>query len=164
MVAVTDVVNLEKQGEIALIKINNPPVNALGFMVRKGLVDGLAAAIKDSEVKGIVIICEGRTFIAGADISEFGKPIKEPWLNIVLEDIENSPKPVTAAIHGTALGGGLEIAMTCHFRIALASAKFGQPEVKIGLIPGAAGTQRLPRIVGVEKALKMIVIGDPIGA
>lgn len=164
MVAITDVVNLEKQGEIALIKINNPPVNALGFQVRKGIVDGLAAAIKDKDVKGVVIICEGRTFIAGADISEFGKPIKEPWLNIVLDDLEKSPKPVTAAIHGTALGGGLEIAMTCHFRIAIASAKFGQPEVKIGLIPGAAGTQRLPRVVGVEKALKMIAIGDPIGA
>jgi 3-hydroxyacyl-CoA dehydrogenase len=164
MVAITEVVNLEKQGEIALIKINNPPVNALGFLVRKGIVDGLAAAIKDDEVKGIVIICEGRTYIAGADISEFGKPIKEPWLNIVLDDIENSPKPITAAIHGTALGGGLEVAMACHFRIAVESAKFGQPEVKIGLIPGAAGTQRLPRIVGVEKALKMIAIGNPIGS
>jgi 3-hydroxyacyl-CoA dehydrogenase len=164
MVAITDVVSLENQGEIAVIIVDNPPVNALGVQVRKGLADGITAAIKDDSVKGIVILCKGRTFIAGADITGFGKPPKEPGLNIVLDTIENSTKPVIPAIHGTALGGGLEVSMACHYRVAVASAKFGQPEVKIGLIPGAAGTQRLPRIVGPEKALKMIAIGDPIGA
>jgi len=164
MVAITDVVSLENHGEIAVITVDNPPVNALGVKVRKGLADGITAAIKDDSVKGIVILCKGRTFIAGADITEFGKPAKEPGLNIVLDTIENSTKPVIPAIHGTALGGGLEVSMACHFRVAVASAKFGQPEVKIGLIPGAAGTQRLPRIVGPEKALKMIAIGDPIDA
>jgi 3-hydroxyacyl-CoA dehydrogenase len=164
MVAITDVVNLEKQDGIALVLVNNPPVNALSVGVRKGIADGFSQAIEDGDVKGIVIACEGRTFIAGADITEFGKPPKDPWLDVVLDIIENSPKPTVAAIHGTALGGGLELAMTCHFRVAAPTAQFGQPEIKLGLLPGAGGTQRLPRIVGVEKALKMITIGDPIGS
>ena len=164
MVAITDVVNLEKQDEIAIVIVNSPPVNALSVGVRKGIADGFKQAIDDEAVKGIVIRCEGRTFIAGADITEFGKPPKDPWLDVVLDIIENSPKPTVAAIHGTALGGGLELAMTCHFRVAAPSAQFGQPEIKLGLLPGAGGTQRLPRIVGVEKALKMITIGDPIRA
>ena len=164
MVAITDVVNLEKQDEIAIVIVNSPPVNALSIGVRKGIADGFKQAIDDEAVKGIVIRCEGRTFIAGADITEFGKPPKDPWLDVVLDIIENSPKPTVAAIHGTALGGGLELAMTCHFRVAAPSAQFGQPEIKLGLLPGAGGTQRLPRIVGVEKALKMITIGDPIRA
>ena len=111
-----------------------------------------------------VIVCAGRTFIAGADITEFGKPPQEPGLHEVLDLIEQSPKPVVAAIHGTALGGGLEVALACHYRVGVKSARFGLPEVKLGLLPGAGGTQRLPRVVGVGKALQMIVSGDPIGA
>src|SRR6201994_4019847 len=121
-------------------------------------------AIADSSVKAIVLTCAGRTFIAGADITEFGKPPKPPGLNEVLSEMENTPKPVIAAIHGTALGGGLEVALACHYRVATKEAKLGLPEVKLGLLPGAGGTQRLPRAVGPELAVKMIVGGDPISA
>src|SRR6201994_2551354 len=121
-------------------------------------------AIADSSVKAIVLTCAGRTFIAGANTPDFGKPPKPPALNDVLAEIENSPKPVVAAIHGTALGGGLEVTLACHFRVATKDAKLGLPEVKLGLLPGAGGTQRLPRAVGPELAVKMIVGGDPIGA
>jgi len=124
----------------------------------------VTAACEDPGVKAIVIICRGRTFMAGADITEFGRPPMAPGLGQVLEIIEASQKPVIAAIHGTAFGGGLETALTCHFRIAVASARLGLPEVKLGLLPGAGGTQRLPRVVGAEKALKMITGGNPIGA
>ena len=110
------------------------------------------------------MLCAGRTFIAGADITEFGKPPKSPGLDEVLTEMENCPKPIVAAIHGTALGGGLEVALACHFRVATKDAKLGLPEVKLGLLPGAGGTQRLPRAVGPELAVKMIVGGDPIGA
>ncbi|MCP4754329.1 MAG: 3-hydroxyacyl-CoA dehydrogenase [Proteobacteria bacterium] len=164
MVAITEVVDLEKQGDIAVLSIDNPPVNALGFAVRKGIADGLSTAAKDESVKAVVIVCRGRTFMAGADIREFGQPPKNPGLGEVLEIIEACDKPVIAAIHGTAFGGGLETALACHFRVAVTSAKFGLPEVKLGLLPGAGGTQRLPRVVGVEKALKMISSGDPIGS
>jgi len=163
MVAVTDMVDFEIRDEIGLIIVDNPPVNALSYNVRKGLADGLVMAEKDENVKAVVIICRGRTFIAGADIREFGQPPKGPAVNFS-GSIETCSKPVIAAIHGTAFGGGLELSMTCHFRIAVPTAQFGQPEVKIGIIPGAGGTQRLPRIVGIEKALDMIVVGDPIGA
>src|ERR1700753_1594945 len=121
-------------------------------------------AIADPEVKAIVLTCGGRTFIAGADITEFGKPPKPPGLQEVLPEIETSRKPVVAAIHGPALGGGLEVALACHFRVATKEARLGLPEVKLGLLPGAGGTQRLPRAVGPELAVKMIVGGDPIGA
>ncbi len=164
MTAITDVVNLDKEGEIAVLSINNPPVNALGIAVRQGIADGVTAACKDEGVTAIVIICQGRTFMAGADITKFGKPPREPGLGRVLEIIESSRKPIIAAIHGTAFGGGLETALTCHFRVAVDSARLGLPEVKLGLLPGAGGTQRLPRVVGVEKALKMITSGNPIGA
>ncbi len=164
MVEVTDVVQLEKQEGIAIISVNNPPVNALGFGVRKGVADGINMSLEDESVKGIVIVCKGRTFMAGADISEFGKPVQKPILGEVLRIIDACDKPTVAAIHGTAFGGGLELAMSCHFRVAVPTAKFGQPEVKLGLLPGAGGTQRLPRVVGPEKALEMIAIGNPIGA
>src|SRR5207245_7280358 len=114
--------------------------------------------------QAIVIACAGRTFIAGADITEFGKPPADPSLHSVLDLIEGSPKPVVAAIHGTALGGGLEVTLACHYRVGVKDARFGLPEVKLGLLPGAGGTQRLPRVVGVEKALSMMVSGDPIRA
>ncbi|MDY6904133.1 MAG: 3-hydroxyacyl-CoA dehydrogenase NAD-binding domain-containing protein [Thermodesulfobacteriota bacterium] len=157
-------VSLEKQNEVALIRIDNPPVNALGIAVRQGLMDSINALAADDALKAAIIICEGRTFCAGADIKEFGRPPEDPWLPQVLDAIEACPKPVIAAMHGTALGGGLETAMACHFRVALASARMGLPEVKLGLLPGAGGTQRLPRLVGVEKALEMITSGTPVDA
>jgi 3-hydroxyacyl-CoA dehydrogenase len=164
MTAMSKSVDLERRGRVAVLTVNNPPVNALSQHVRQGLADGLKAAAADAGAKAIVIVCAGRTFIAGADITEFGKPPTEPGLHSVLDMIEGSAKPVVAAIHGTALGGGLEVTLACHYRVGAKGARFGLPEVKLGLLPGAGGTQRLPRVVGVEKALQMIVSGDPIGA
>jgi 3-hydroxyacyl-CoA dehydrogenase len=164
MTAITQSVDLERRGRVAVLSVNNPPVNALSHHVRKGLHDGLTQAIGDASVQAIVIVCAGRTFIAGADITEFGKPPAPPSLHDMLGLIESSPKPVVAAVHGTALGGGLEVTLACHYRIGVKDARFGLPEVKLGLLPGAGGTQRLPRVVGVEKALSMMVSGDPIRA
>ena len=164
MVAVTDQVDYNVEQSIAVITINNPPVNALSHGVREGIYKGIETASQDNSVTGIVIYCEGRTFIAGADISEFGSAPKEPHLPAVLTLLDQSNKPVVAAVHGTALGGGLETTLCCNYRVASADAKFGLPEVHLGLLPGAGGTQRLPRIVGVEKALSMVTSGAPIGA
>jgi len=164
MTSVNDVTTIEKDENIAIISLNSPPVNALSASVREGLHKGITEARNDDEIEAIVIICEGRTFIAGADISEFGKEPKGPSLFEVQEFIEDSNKPVIAAIHGTALGGGLEVALTCHYRIAVPSAKCGLPEVNLGLLPGAGGTQRLPRVVGVEKALQMVTSGQHVPA
>jgi len=164
MVAVTDQVDYNVEQTIAVITINNPPVNALSHGVREGIYNGIETAAQDDSVTGIVIYCEGRTFIAGADISEFGSAPKEPHLPAVLTLLDQSTKPVVAAVHGTALGGGLETTLCCNYRVATADAKFGLPEVHLGLLPGAGGTQRLPRIVGVEKALSMVTSGAPIGA
>jgi len=158
----SDVVTYSKQGNIGLITVNNPPVNALANAVRAGIKDGAEKGIADPDIAAVIIICEGRTFIAGADIREFGKPPKEPYLPEVVQIIEDSPKPMIAAIHGTALGGGLEIALGCHFRIAVPSAQVGLPEVKLGLLPGAGGTQRLPRLIGPQAALDIIVSGTPV--
>jgi len=160
----TGPVSYERIGNVAVVTSDNPPVNALGQAVRQGLVDGVERAGQDPEVKAVVIRCEGRTFFAGADIREFGKPPLDPALRRVHEVIEASPKPVVAAIHGTALGGGFETALACHYRIALPTAKVGTPEVNLGLLPGAGGTQRLPRLVGVENALEFVVFGRPVGA
>jgi 3-hydroxyacyl-CoA dehydrogenase len=164
MTAITQSVDLDRRGRVAVITVNNLPVNALSQHVRQGLRDGLKQAAADSAVSAIVIVCAGRTFIAGADITEFGKPPVAPGLHEVLDMIESSSKPVVAAIHGTALGGGLEVTLACHYRVGVKDARFGLPEVKLGLLPGAGGTQRLPRVVGVEKALGMMVSGDPIRA
>ena len=164
MAKITQSVDLSSRGRVAVLTVDNPPVNALSQHVRKGLHDGIKQAIADSAVQAIVIVCSGRTFIAGADITEFGKPPVEPGLHTVLDMIESSPKPVVSAIHGTALGGGLEVTLACHYRVGVKSARFGLPEVKLGILPGAGGTQRLPRVVGPQKALQMIVSGDPIGA
>jgi 3-hydroxyacyl-CoA dehydrogenase len=164
MTAITQSVDLDRRGRVAVLTVNNPPVNALSQHVRQGLDEGLKKAIADAAVSAIVITCAGRTFIAGADITEFGKPPAPPSLHTVLDVIESSAKPVIAAIHGTALGGGLEVTLACHYRVAVKDARFGLPEVKLGLLPGAGGTQRLPRVVGVEKALSMMVSGDPIRA
>ena len=162
--AESSVVTLETSGDVATILIDHPPVNAASHAVRAGLVARLAEANADAAIRAIVLRCAGRTFVAGADITEFGRPPADPWLPAVCDALEASPKPVVAAVHGTALGGGLELALACHGRVALSSAKLGLPEVKLGLIPGAGGTQRLPRVVGVERAFETIVGGEPLPA
>jgi len=162
--ATTAKISTRKHGDVLIVLSNNPPVNALSTPVRQGLVDAIADAEADDSVKAVVIACEGQTFFAGADITEFGKPPMQPWLPVVVDTIENCTKPVVAAIHGTALGGGLEVALACHYRVVDKSAKLGTPEVKLGLLPGAGGTQRLPRVAGVKKALQMCATGNPIGA
>ncbi|MEP1215466.1 MAG: 3-hydroxyacyl-CoA dehydrogenase NAD-binding domain-containing protein [Marinobacter sp.] len=160
----SEVVTYNREGSIGVITVNYPPVNALSHGVRSGLVAALEQGQKDADAKVLLLVCEGRTFIAGADIREFGKPMQEPGLAFVVEQCENSEKPIVAAIHGTALGGGLETALGCHYRVALSSARVGLPEVKLGLLPGAGGTQRLPRLTGAGKALEMITTGDFVAA
>ena len=160
----TTPIRSEREGDVLVVVSDNPPVNALGAAVRQGLLDQMTAGLADPEVKAIVLRCNGRTFFAGADISEFGKPFVGPDLLEVIERIESGDKPVVAAIHGTALGGGCEVALGCHYRIATASARLGTPEVKLGLLPGAGGTQRIPRIAGVALALEMTALGAPITA
>ncbi|TMQ18187.1 MAG: 3-hydroxyacyl-CoA dehydrogenase [Deltaproteobacteria bacterium] len=164
MAAINPVVDLAMDGDIAILSVNHPPVNALSQQVRAGLLDGIRRAIGDAAVRAIVLICDGKTFIAGADITEFGKPPVAPSLAEVEDALEGSPRPVIAAIHGTALGGGLEVALCCHYRVAVPSARCGLPEVNLGLLPGAGGTQRLPRIVGVEQALDMVTSGKHVDA
>jgi 3-hydroxyacyl-CoA dehydrogenase len=164
MAELNAVADLTSEGPIAVLTLNSPPVNALSAPVRDGIAAGLAAVAADDSVQAMVLICAGRTFIAGADITEFGRPPQGASLHKVIETIEAFPKPVVAAIHGTALGGGLETALACHWRVAVPSAKLGLPEVKLGLLPGAGGTQRLPRLVGVPQALEMVTTGSMIGA
>jgi len=164
MTAINEVTDLTVEGDVAVITLNSPPVNALSAKVREGLYEGFKAAGADPAAKAIVLICEGRTFIAGADITEFGGASKGPGLHEVQDMMEGSPKPVVAAIHGTALGGGLEVALCAHYRVAVPSAKVGLPEVNLGLLPGAGGTQRLPRIVGAQKALEMMTSGQHVPA
>lgn len=159
MAAINSVADLARDGEIAVLTLNSPPVNALSAPVRDGLHDGFKQAIADPAVKAIVLICEGRTFIAGADISEFGGARKGASLFDLQMVMEESSKLIVAAIHGTALGGGLEVALCAHYRVAVPSASCGLPEVNLGLLPGGGGTQRLPRLVGVEKALDMMTTG-----
>ncbi|MEM7423350.1 MAG: 3-hydroxyacyl-CoA dehydrogenase NAD-binding domain-containing protein [Pseudomonadota bacterium] len=160
----SDTVKYEVDGEVAVLTVNNPPVNALSQSVRSGIVSGIERANADDAVQAVALLCDGRTFIAGADITEFGKPPKDPHLRTQNEVQENSSKPMVCGMFGTTLGGGLETALSCHYRVAVPSARLGLPEVKLGLIPGAGGTQRLPRLVGIEKAIEMIAGGDPIGA
>jgi 3-hydroxyacyl-CoA dehydrogenase len=157
-------ISTRRHGDILIVTSNNPPVNALGHAVREGLVAAIGEADGDEAVKAVVIVCQGQTFFAGADITEFGKPMQTPMLPQVVDIIENCTKPVVAAIHGTAFGGGLEVALASHYRVAVPSAKLGVPEVKLGLLPGAGGTQRLPRVAGVRKALEMAATGNPISA
>ncbi len=161
---VNEVATLDIEGEVAILTIDSPPVNAFSAKVRQGIARALEQALADERARAVVLLCAGRTFFAGADISEFGKPPVDPSLRDVLAMVEDSPKPVVAAIHGTALGGGLEMALVCHHRLAVPSARFGLPEVNLGLLPGAGGTQRLPRVVGVEKALDLITSGRQFGA
>ncbi|MEO6270987.1 MAG: enoyl-CoA hydratase-related protein, partial [Lautropia sp.] len=151
-------------GNVAVITLDNPPVNGLGFALRTAIVNGLEAAQDDPAVAAIVLIGAGRAFSGGADIREFNSPkaLAEPTLHTVIRAVEASAKPVIAAIHAVAMGGGLELALGCHFRVAVPGAQIALPEVKLGLLPGAGGTQRLPRVVGLETALNMIVSGTPV--
>ena len=166
----SDLVLTSRDGDVGILTVNNPPVNALSPGVPEGIAAGVEQFEKEEAVKAIVLIGGGRTFIAGADIREFGKMTasgegrRGPGFNAILDRIEKSSKPVVAAIHGTALGGGLETAMACHYRVAVPTALVGQPEVKLGIIPGAAGTQRLPRLAGIARAVEMCAGGDPISA
>src|SRR5207302_5698522 len=165
----SELVTLTKDHGIGIITINNPPVNALSPGVPEGIIAAVENAQKDSSIEGIVLIGGGRTFIAGADIKEFGKITsgqkkRDVGLQPMLQALEDCPKPVVCAIHGTACGGGLETAMACHYRVAVPRAQLGQPEIKLGIIPGAGGTQRLPRLVGVAKAVEMCAEGNPITA
>src|SRR5271169_5988855 len=162
----TDLIQLTKENDIAVITINNPPVNALSPGVPEGISEALDQIAQDASIQAVVLIGGGRTFVAGADIKEFGKltsgkPRGAGLLRLLLS-IENCSKPVVVAIHGTAFGGGLELAMAGHYRVAAPSAQVGQPEVKLGIIPGAAGTQRLPRLAGVAAAVEMCTDGNPI--
>ena len=156
--------NYETRGAVAVITLNNPPVNGLGYETRKGITDGLERAAADPAVKAIVITGAGKAFSGGADIREFGSPkaTAEPNLLSVIKAVEDSPKPVIAAVHSVCMGGGLELALGCHYRVAAPGTQVALPEVKIGLVPGAGGTQRLPRVLGVETALNMIVSGEPV--
>jgi len=160
----SDIFNYQVHDNIAVITIDSPPVNALGIDVRKAIISGFDKANTDPNVKAIVLTCAGRTFHAGADIKEFGKPPIEPTLRDVIAFIESIDKLSVAALHGTALGGGLELALGCHKRIALDSSRIGLPEVNLGILPGAGGTQKLPKIVGADKALDIILSGNMLAA
>jgi 3-hydroxyacyl-CoA dehydrogenase len=157
-------VRYERSGAVGVITIDSPPVNALGQAVRQGLVEALDQGLADKDAKALVLMGAGRTFTGGADIREFGKPPLSPSLHDVIARYESSAKPVAAAIHGTTMGGGFELALGCHYRVAAGGAKLGLPEIKLGLLPGAGGTQRLPRLAGVDTAVDMILSGDPIPA
>src|SRR2546423_12381883 len=156
--------NYEARGNVAVITLDNPPVNGLGFDTRKGVTDGLDKALNDDAVKAIVITGAGKAFSGGADIKEFGSPkaLAEPNLLSLILALEASTKPVVAAVHSVCMGGGLELALGCHWRVAQAGTQVALPEVKIGLIPGAGGTQRLPRVLGLETALNLIVSGATV--
>jgi len=160
----SSVVSYSTRGKTGIMTIDSPPVNALSVAVRQGILDALHKGLEDASVDALVLTCAGRTFIAGADITEFDKPPENPWLDEVIVGLESSTKPVVAAIHGTALGGGLETALGCHYRVGVASARCGLPEVSLGIVPGAGGTQRLPRLIGPEFALDIIASGVPISA
>ncbi len=160
----SELVTLIKQDAVGIVALNNPPVNALSHALRVQLMQVFTQALADQSLQALVICCEGRTFVAGADIREFGKPPLAPDVPELVEFIDTADKPVVAAIHGTALGGGLELALACHFRVAVPTARLGFPEVNLGILPGAGGTQRLPRLIGVRAALEMIVGGQPVSA
>ena len=162
----SDVIEFRKEGDVGVITINNPPANALSFAVVKGISEAVTSCKEDDSILAVVITGAGRMFVAGADIREFNmiRPVDVPEFHVLIKELEDSPKPIVAAINGIAFGGGLELAMGCHYRLIASGALVGQPEVKLGIIPGAGGTQRLPRLVGIEIALEMIVEGEPINA
>ena len=152
-------VSWRRDGGVAVITVDHPPVNALSRAVRAGLLEAVRAASADPQVRALLVRCAGRTFIAGADIGEFARPPEAPLLPELVQAIEDSGKPVVAALHGTALGGGFEVALAAHWRLAASGTKVGLPEVKLGIIPGAGGTQRLPRAVGKAKAMDLVLTG-----
>ena len=158
------VVSIEREGDIAVVTVDNPPVNALGQALRQGLWDAVGALDADPAVRAVVLVCAGRTFIAGADVTEFGKPPVPPHLPDVVDRIEAAAKPWVAAIHGSALGGGFEVAMGCRFRVAVEGASVGLPEVTLGIVPGASGTVRTPRLAGSEAAVDLVTTGRPVKA
>lgn len=160
----TSAVQMTREAGVALIRVDNPPVNALGHAVRAGLLEAFREAERDEQVELIMLYCAGKTFIAGADIREFGQPAQAPILQELTLAIENGNKPSLAVLHGSVLGGGLEIALGCHYRIAHSTTRLGLPETRLGLLPGGGGSQRLPRLVGVATALEMIITGEPIEA
>src|SRR5829696_2763356 len=162
MGSVNPSIDLRHEGEVAVVTIDNPPVNALKHEVRAGLIDAFQRVKNDAGVKAAVLACAGRTFSAGADILEFGKPRRPPGLIETIETIESVGKPIVAALHGTPLGGGFELALGCHYRVAAPGTRVGLPEIKLGLLPGAGGTQRLPRLIGPERALQLILAGNPV--
>src|SRR6202000_1494443 len=164
MTAINAITDLTRTGDIAVITLDSPPVNALSEAMREGLIAALAAASADDQAHAILLICAGRTFLAGADISEFGKAMTGATFKDLQLAMDAVQKPLIAAIHGTALGGGLEVALCAHYRIATVSARCGLPEVNLGLLPGAGGTQRLPRIAGPRKALEMMTAGNHVPA
>jgi 3-hydroxyacyl-CoA dehydrogenase len=164
MAAINEVIDLKADGNVAVISVNSPPVNALSQNVREGLYEAITKALADPAAEAVVVRCEGRTFIAGADIREMGRPRKPPGIKDFQGLMDGAKKPIVAAVHGTALGGGLEFAMLCHYRVAVPSARCGLPEVNIGILPGGGGTQALPRIVGVERALEMMTTGRHVPA
>ena len=158
------VVSITREGEIAVATIDNPPVNVLSQAVRQGLWDAVSSLDADPQVRAVVLVCAGRTFIAGADVTEFGKPPTAPHLPDLVDRIEGAQKPWVAAIHGSALGGGFEVAMGCRFRVAVEGASVGLPEVSLGIVPGASGTVRTPRLAGVEAAVELVTSGKPVKA
>ncbi len=164
MVDGTSLLQVSHEGDVAVLTLNSPPVNALSHALRTEIVNAVDAAQADAKVKAIVLLGAGRGFSGGADITEFTKPPQKPTLHDVLAAVEDSRKPVIVGLHGMTLGGGLETSLACHYRVAVPSAKMGLPEVKLGLLPGGGGTQRLPRLVGVEAALEMITSGAPVSA
>ncbi|MDL2328509.1 enoyl-CoA hydratase/isomerase family protein [Desulfosarcina sp. OttesenSCG-928-A07] len=166
MVPLSDAVWLEKQNDISFLWIDNPPVNTLNAAVRKAVFHGISTAMQDDDVRALILMAKGKLFCAGADIREFGTPLQldPPILRDILDLLDQASKPVVVAMHGMAVGGAVELALSCHYRLASADARFSLPEVKLGIIPGSGGTQRLPRLIGPEKALSMIVSGDPVDA
>ena len=154
----------EQRGDVAVITMDNPPVNGLGYELRRGILEGLRRAMADDSVAAVVLTGAGKAFSGGADIREFNTPkaMMEPNLHTVIRALEAATKPVVAAVHTVCMGGGLELALGCHFRVAAPGAQIALPEVKLGLLPGAGGTQRLPRVIGLEQALNMIVSGTPV--
>jgi len=157
-------VSIDRDGEVAVVTVDNPPVNALGQALRQALWDAVGTLDADPSIRAVVLICAGRTFIAGADVTEFGKPPVPPHLPDLVDRLEQAQKPWVAAIHGSALGGGLEVAMGCRFRVAVESASVGLPEVTLGIVPGASGTVRTPRLAGVAAAVELVTTGRPVKA
>src|SRR5271170_7874214 len=158
----SSIVTMNLAGDVAVISVNNPPVNTINAAVRTGVFAALADIRAASDIAAVVLVCEGSTFFSGADIGEFAGPPKEAEFRDLFRQLEQLPVPLVAGMHGVAMGGGLEIALACHYRVALAEARFGFPEVTLGIIPGAGGTQRMPRLIGVERTLDMILAGRPV--